>query len=256
MTQTILRALDTNHRTTTAYHPQANGQVERLNHTLADMLSMYVSSDHTDWDETLPFVTFAYNTSRQESTGRTPFFLLHGREAALPTDIALGVELNSGGIDAISTEDYAFQLQRSMTKAKKEVKDRLQVVQHRQSRYYNRKRRDWPQYQPGDRVLVYKPTRKVGRSEKLLHRWHGPYDVVQKSSPLNYVVHNPRHRNSLRNEVVHVERLKPFVDLPRSTQQDKPNPSSDPDCSTSISNVGNGLVAPHQLCFLTMWKIV
>ncbi|KZR95539.1 Uncharacterized protein APZ42_010697, partial [Daphnia magna] len=68
-TQKVLQALETNHRTTTAYRPQANGLVERLNHTLADMLSMYVSSDHKNWDESLPFVTFAYNTSRHESTG-------------------------------------------------------------------------------------------------------------------------------------------------------------------------------------------
>ncbi|KZR95607.1 Uncharacterized protein APZ42_010569, partial [Daphnia magna] len=54
--QKVLQALETNHRTTTAYRPQANGLVERLNHTLADMLSMYVSSDHKDWDESLPLV--------------------------------------------------------------------------------------------------------------------------------------------------------------------------------------------------------
>jgi hypothetical protein len=72
--QRILQVLQTNHRTTTAYHQQANGQVERLNHTFTDMLSMYVSSDHSDWDAALPYVRFAYNTSRQETTGRLPFF--------------------------------------------------------------------------------------------------------------------------------------------------------------------------------------
>ncbi|KZS03119.1 Uncharacterized protein APZ42_034227 [Daphnia magna] len=71
---------------------EANGLVERLNHTLADMLSMYVSSDHKDWDESLPFVTFAYNTSRHESTGRTPFYLVYGREAVLPIDGALNAD--------------------------------------------------------------------------------------------------------------------------------------------------------------------
>lgn len=51
------------HRTTTAYHPQTNGMTERFNRTLGDMLSMYASSDHTNWDSILPFVTYAYNTS-------------------------------------------------------------------------------------------------------------------------------------------------------------------------------------------------
>jgi transposase InsO family protein len=46
MMQWILQVLQTNHRTTTAYHQQTNGQVERLNHTFADMLSMYMNADH------------------------------------------------------------------------------------------------------------------------------------------------------------------------------------------------------------------
>jgi transposase InsO family protein len=46
MMQGILQVLQTNHRTTTAYHQQTNGQVERLNHTFADMLSMYMNADH------------------------------------------------------------------------------------------------------------------------------------------------------------------------------------------------------------------
>ena len=53
LTQNILAAFKTSHLMTTAYHPQANGQVERINHTLTDMLSIYVSTDHSDWDELL-----------------------------------------------------------------------------------------------------------------------------------------------------------------------------------------------------------
>ncbi|GFY05589.1 transposon Tf2-11 polyprotein [Trichonephila clavipes] len=51
------------HRFTTAYHPQTNGLTERFNMTLADMLSMYVDVEQKNWDEILPFVTFAYNTA-------------------------------------------------------------------------------------------------------------------------------------------------------------------------------------------------
>ena len=72
--QAVTKKLHTNHKTTSSYHPQVNGQVERMNHTLAAMLSMYVSEDHKDWDVSLPFVCFAYNTARQESTGLSPFF--------------------------------------------------------------------------------------------------------------------------------------------------------------------------------------
>ncbi|GFX58632.1 transposon Ty3-I Gag-Pol polyprotein [Trichonephila clavipes] len=55
------------HRFTTAYHPQTNGLMVRFNKTLADMLSMYVDAEQKNWDEILPFVTFAYNTTKQET---------------------------------------------------------------------------------------------------------------------------------------------------------------------------------------------
>ncbi|GFY50676.1 transposon Ty3-I Gag-Pol polyprotein [Trichonephila inaurata madagascariensis] len=50
------------------------------------MLSMYIDMEQTNWDEIPPFVTFAYNTAKQEITGYTPFYLLHGREAETTLD--------------------------------------------------------------------------------------------------------------------------------------------------------------------------
>ena len=135
--------MEVDHRTTTPYHLQANGFVESLNHTLADMLSMYVNSKHTNWDEILPYITFAYNTSRQESTEKTPFYL------------------------------------------REEVGKRLIEVQERQKQRYDARHRPAEEFQQGEEELVYKPFRKVGRAEKLLHRWLGPYTVVRRTSSLN-----------------------------------------------------------------------
>ncbi|GFX71227.1 retrovirus-related Pol polyprotein from transposon 412 [Trichonephila clavipes] len=50
---------------------------------------MYVDVEQKNWDEILPFVTFAYNTAKQETTGFTPFYLLHGREAETTLDTML-----------------------------------------------------------------------------------------------------------------------------------------------------------------------
>ncbi|GFW58333.1 transposon Ty3-I Gag-Pol polyprotein [Trichonephila clavipes] len=55
------------HRFTTAYHSQTNGLTGRFNKTLADMLSMYVDAEQKNWDEILPFVTFAYNTAKRDN---------------------------------------------------------------------------------------------------------------------------------------------------------------------------------------------
>ena len=71
------------------YRPQTNGLVERFNATLAQSLSMYVSSNQKDWDEHLNSVLFAYRASPSEVTAESPFYMLYGREPLLPMDTAL-----------------------------------------------------------------------------------------------------------------------------------------------------------------------
>lgn len=85
----VLMLSGTTHRKTTAYHPQTNGLTERLNKTIEDMLSMYVDVQHKNWDEILPYITFAYNTAKQETTRMTPFSLVHGREVRTMLDAML-----------------------------------------------------------------------------------------------------------------------------------------------------------------------
>jgi transposase InsO family protein len=80
----VCKLCDTRKSNTSPYHPQTDGLVERFNKTLATMISMYVNKKQNDWDIFLPFVTFAYNTCKHESTKYTPFFLMYGREPRLP----------------------------------------------------------------------------------------------------------------------------------------------------------------------------
>ena len=69
----VCKLLHIDKKCTTAYHPQCNGQVDRFNRTLANMLAMYVSKNQKDWDLWLEQVLLAYRTSIHESTGTTPF---------------------------------------------------------------------------------------------------------------------------------------------------------------------------------------
>ena len=65
---------------TTPYHPQSDGMGERFNKTLATMLSAYVSENHRDWDENIPYVLMAYRATEHESTGYSPNMLMLERE--------------------------------------------------------------------------------------------------------------------------------------------------------------------------------
>ncbi len=77
----MIRLCNIRHRVTTANHSQTNGLTERFNKTPGDTLCMHVYVKQRNWNEILPFVTFAYNTVKQDVTGFTPIYLLHGPDA-------------------------------------------------------------------------------------------------------------------------------------------------------------------------------
>ena len=85
----VSHLMNTKRLHTTSYHPQTDGLVERFNGTLAESLSMYVSTDQKDWDEHLPMILFAYRVSPNATTFESPFYLLYVREPRLPVDTSL-----------------------------------------------------------------------------------------------------------------------------------------------------------------------
>jgi transposase InsO family protein len=70
--------LDTQLRFSSAYHPQTDGQTERVNQILEDMLRGCVLQYGRSWDKSLSYVEFSYNNSYQESLKMVPFEILYG----------------------------------------------------------------------------------------------------------------------------------------------------------------------------------
>jgi transposase InsO family protein len=80
--------------TTTPYHPQANGQVERTNKTIAQMLSKRCYAHQRTWSKILREVIYEYNCFKYRVTGWTPFYLTYGCYLKLELDIMLRIEHN------------------------------------------------------------------------------------------------------------------------------------------------------------------
>ena len=75
------------------------GLVERFNRTLIEMLSKWVDKKGRDWDQQLPYVLWAYRVSPHNSTGKSPFFLLHGYNPQLPIELALEIPTSPYQVD-------------------------------------------------------------------------------------------------------------------------------------------------------------
>lgn len=104
------------------------------------MLCCYVSTDHRDWDVTLPYVTFAYNSSRHDKAGFLPFYLLYGRESTLPLDTLMPMSAEQPSVrsqyawEAIARADHARHIARnrlcSSQPDQKTIYDRRHRVAH------------------------------------------------------------------------------------------------------------------------------
>ena len=124
-------------------------------------------------------------------------------------DIFLGSEPNPVWASNTVSQPYADKLMDELKKARAIVRTRLHLAQEKQTDRYNVTHKEVT-FQRNDVVLVYKPIRKKGRSEKLLHLWLEPYLVVQQTTPDNYEVRF-QLPGKKRSEIVHVGSMKHFI---------------------------------------------
>lgn len=89
---------------TTAYHPEGNGQTERFNRTLHDLLRTLPPQKKKLWPDHLSDVTFAYNVSPNSSTGYSPFYLFFGRKPKIPVDFIVSSTVS----DSVSDNDVNY----------------------------------------------------------------------------------------------------------------------------------------------------
>ena len=130
----VYRLMGTHKANTTAYHPQTDGLVERLNRTLLDMLAKTVEKNGKNWDRQLPYVLFAYRASLQESTRESPFFLMYGRDPRLPSEETLSGRVR----ETLDVEDYRSEVASGMAEAWELARANVQKAQKRHKRYHNR----------------------------------------------------------------------------------------------------------------------
>jgi hypothetical protein len=85
----------------TTYHPQIDGQTERVNQILEDMLRMHVMHQPKKWEDYLPLVEFAYNNGYQESLKTSPFEVLYGRLCNTPISWSNPINRVTIGLDML-----------------------------------------------------------------------------------------------------------------------------------------------------------
>ncbi|CAB1105230.1 unnamed protein product [Ectocarpus sp. CCAP 1310/34] len=198
----VYKMLGTVKKFTSSYHPQTNGMVERLNHTLCQMLSHLVADDQANWDEMLPHAVAAHNNNVSRGTGLAPNVVHIGRYPRLPMTILEGRGVSGNQGLKQDQLDYLNLMRDKQRKAYELVReqDKITKSKHEKSnQVLNSIIGKRPKYKEGDWVLVYDEKSTIsgggehvlksrmnsrGKEKsfalipKLAHNWTGPYKVL------------------------------------------------------------------------------
>ena len=179
--QSLTGYLGINHKLSTAYHKETDGQTERMNQTLEQYLRCYINYEQTNWVEKLPAAQLAYNTATNESTKITPAYANFG----FTPDAYRQTRDTIINPKAILTSDQLKNLH-------EEMKTELEFVRNRMTNYANRKRIEGPIFSEGD--MVYFATKNIEtkrQNKKLDYKYIGPYKIKRKISENNYELDLP-----------------------------------------------------------------
>jgi hypothetical protein len=203
----LFKLLKTKLNMSSAYHPESDGQTERTNRTLQQMLRAFTSARQEDWDEHLYHVEYAYNDSIHPATGLTPFYLDLGYHPRAPGDLLSRPLDPNDGASRVG-EEFRSRMESLLVRAT----DGIVEAQERTARIADKRRRN-VEYKEGEKVLLSSENLRLdnfGPSLKLQPRFLGPFPIKRKINAVSYELTLPATMRC--HPVFHARLLRPYFD--------------------------------------------
>jgi hypothetical protein len=206
-----------------SYRPQTDGQTERINQILEDMLRASILHFDKSWDKCLSLAEFSYNNSYQASLKMALFDALYGRRCRTSLNWSEAGERTLFGPDLVKDAKERVQV----------IRENLKMAQMRQKSYHD-KGTTPRHFEVGDYVyLKVSPTKGVQRfgvKGKLAPRYIGPYEVIEVCGLVAYRIQLPERFPAVHN-VFHVTQLKKGMPVPENEVITEANAWIEPDFS-------------------------
>jgi hypothetical protein len=243
----LYRLLGISLAASTAYHPETDGQTERLNQELEQYIRLFVNQRQDNWDELLPLGEFAYNNHIHSATQHTPFLLDTGRHPRM------GFEPTAESSRKEGVNQFVDRMKSTLEKAKSALRKSKDEMAH----YYNRRREPAPTYKPGDKVFLDASDIQTTRpSKKLSHKFLGPYPVEKAIGRNAYRLKLPKSMCRI-HPVFHVVKLLPAPNDPIPGRRPVPPPDPeiiDGETHYELDSILDSRIFRNKLQFLVSWK--
>uniref|UniRef100_A0A8C5M348 Gypsy retrotransposon integrase-like protein 1 n=1 Tax=Leptobrachium leishanense TaxID=445787 RepID=A0A8C5M348_9ANUR len=227
-----------------AFHPQSNGQTERVNQWLEQYLRCFTTYLQDDWHTLLPSAEFSYNSQFHDSIKNTPFFVNFGYHPSLLPDLP-----SMGSVPSVN--DRILRLQDCHRRLQTIIKE----TQRTQKIQADRRRRPPPSYQVGQKVwLSTRHLRLSCPTKKLGPKYIGPFTIVIVYSPVHVRLELPPSMKV--HPVFHVSLIKPHVaDTLFRRPLAPPGPLLvDGEEEYEVEDVLDSRYRRHRLEYLIQWK--
>ena len=189
---------------TTPAHAMRNGQVEKFNRTLLNMLGTLELDQKKDWKDHVASLVHAYNATKHASTSFSPYGLMFGREPRLPIDLVLGVEPE--GVGQQSHTQYVTSFKRRLEKAHEVANKEAEKSRKRQKSAFDRKLQAGV-LEPGDRVLVQ--ILHFEGKHKIADNWEEAVYIVTEQPNPDIPVYKVRPEKGGQTREIHRNHLLP-----------------------------------------------
>lgn len=212
--QSVCKLLGMKTLMSTAFHPQTDGQTERMNRTLEQYLRHYVTYDQKNWEDLLPLAEFAYNSAKHSSTGLSPFETSQGSQPTLFPSLETSEPIEG-------TTDSARSFVQSALAKVAQARDALEDAQRAQAAQANKSRVP-STFEVGDSVMLSTENLRpdtLGRA-KLTARFAGPFKVIRATGGDSFELDLPRDMGI--HPVFHSSLLKSFVPNPAEFAKREP----------------------------------
>ena len=233
----LLKYYNVKHHTTAAYHPEANGKVERTNRDLMIKIRIITEELNDEWDILLPTVEMALNNRQHRGTRVPPFLLMFGRTPRLPMNIFKLDNQETDEVPVFTNEDDFFLAKR---RTAREVVQQVERNLQKYERSFESKGLE-KEENPVDGI-IYLDIPLPG-TNKMSPRYLGPYVVIRKITPVTYEVENAAtgtrkivHRSCIRKNVDAVDLPNPVVTEEKPESQADSSVENDSDSDREFGN--------------------